>query len=72
MKKVSVKAASGFHRPVFYGALPRDPPRPLCGLIRMGEDPEWSPLDHLCDACDRLFEHNNRKKAIKLQIEMEI
>ena len=72
MKKVSVKAASKLHRPVFYGALLRDPPRPLCGLIRMGEDPEWSPLDHLCDACDRKFLHDQKKKALKLQIEMEI
>ena len=71
-KKISVRAASKFHRPVFYGALPLEPPRPLCGLIRMGEDPVWSPLDHLCKACDRKYEYDNKKKSLELQIGMGI
>lgn len=72
MKKVSVRSAGKLHRPVFYGALPMDPPRPLCGLVGMGENPQWSSLEHHCEACDRLYNYQESKKVVEAQIGMEI
>ncbi len=70
MKKVSVRSANKLHRPVFYGALPMNPPRPLCGLVGMGEDPQWSSLEHFCEACDRAFKYEDSMKSLELQIGM--
>lgn len=72
MKKVSVKSAGKLHRPVLYGCLPMDPPRPLCGMIGMEENPSWSALDPNCEACERMFAYKNRIKPINPQTEMGI
>jgi len=49
-----------------------DPPRPLCGLVGMGENPQWSSLEHHCEACDRLYNYQESKKVVEAQIGMEI
>ena len=74
MRKVSVFSGGKLHKPVMFGCLPMDPPRPLCGLVRMGEEPQWSAMPPSCEACDRAEEHLARQKEIhaKGQIEMDI
>ena len=72
MEKVSVYSAGRYHIPVMYGCLPINPPRPLCGLVRMGEEADWSDQEPNCEACARKQERDNRKKAVDIQIGMEI
>lgn len=67
MKKNSVRAAGKLHLPQTsdkYPHLPLGEPRPLCGLIGMGEDPEWSPLPANCEACERAKVYQTQQREI--------
>ena len=75
MEKNSVRSAGKLHQPVCsdkYPYKPWDPPYPLCGLVAMGEEPEWSPLPPNCEACERAQEYSAWQRSIPGQGQMEM
>jgi hypothetical protein len=70
----SVRSAGINHRPARgakYPHPPLDPPWPLCGLVRKGEEPTWHWDTPSCEACDRAQAYERKMRAGK-QAQMDL